>query len=198
MAALADRWQAHRMLLVGTFAACILAQGAMALPAACSFGTMLALTVVASAVWTPSSIIADASVMAASTHVSALHAVLCCAVSCCVVRTPSSMIADASVMAASTHLSALRRAALSAVLNAGAPLCAVARCWNLAPCQAPWVMLCTRWCLLTVAATACLLCAAPAGTASHQRPPVYSPCQSPMLSFADIAHPPNNQPVEGC
>lgn len=68
IAALADRLQAHRALLVGTFLACIAAQGAMA--AVSGFPAMLVLTVAASAVWTPSSIIADASVMAAADHVS--------------------------------------------------------------------------------------------------------------------------------
>ena len=37
--------------------------------AAATFPVMLALTIVASAVWTPSSIIADAAVMAAADHV---------------------------------------------------------------------------------------------------------------------------------
>ena len=46
----------------------------MALPSLASFGAMLALTVLSSVVYTPASILADAAVMAASTHVSASSA----------------------------------------------------------------------------------------------------------------------------
>ncbi|GAB4822224.1 hypothetical protein N2152v2_009270 [Parachlorella kessleri] len=66
IAALADRWQAHRFMLVGTFVASVVFQSSMALTGA--FPLILVLTVLASVVLTPSSIIADASVMAASDH----------------------------------------------------------------------------------------------------------------------------------
>ena len=48
---------------------CVCLQGLMALPPLAGFGALLALTVLASTVYTPSQIIADAAVMAASTHV---------------------------------------------------------------------------------------------------------------------------------
>jgi hypothetical protein len=62
-------------MLVGSYLSQTLVQGLMALPSAGSFGAMLALTVAASVVITPASIIADAAVMAASTHASG--ALLC-------------------------------------------------------------------------------------------------------------------------
>lgn len=62
-------------MLVGSYLSQTLVQGLMALPLASSFGAMLALTVAASVVITPASIIVDAAVMAASTHASG--ALLC-------------------------------------------------------------------------------------------------------------------------
>lgn len=68
-AAIADRLQQHRAVLLACFIASTALQGAMAL--VYSFAGQLALTVLVSMVWTGASIIGDAAVMAASTHVSA-------------------------------------------------------------------------------------------------------------------------------
>jgi hypothetical protein len=69
IAGLADRLGAHRGLLITCYLGMTFIQGLMALPALASFTAMLALTVATSVVCTPASIIADAAVMAASTHV---------------------------------------------------------------------------------------------------------------------------------
>ena len=63
-AALADRLQAHRSVLVGCYLATVALQGAMALVD--SFAAQLALTAAAALVLTGASILGDAAVMAAS------------------------------------------------------------------------------------------------------------------------------------
>ncbi|KAL4431140.1 hypothetical protein ABPG75_006396 [Micractinium tetrahymenae] len=68
IAGLADRWGAHRPLLLACYLAVTWIQGLMALPVFASFGAMLALTIASSCVYTPSQILADAAVMAASDH----------------------------------------------------------------------------------------------------------------------------------
>ncbi|EFN59197.1 hypothetical protein CHLNCDRAFT_50056 [Chlorella variabilis] len=68
IAGLADRWGSHRPLLLACYLGMTWIQGLMALPSLASFGAMLALTVLSSVVYTPASILADAAVMAASTH----------------------------------------------------------------------------------------------------------------------------------
>ncbi|KAL4423566.1 hypothetical protein ABPG77_004606 [Micractinium sp. CCAP 211/92] len=68
IAGLADRWGAHRFLLLACYLAVTWIQGLMALPAFASFSAMLALTAASSCVYTPSQILADAAVMAASDH----------------------------------------------------------------------------------------------------------------------------------
>jgi hypothetical protein len=67
-AALADRLQRHRAVLLFCFLAATILQSSIALVA--SFPSQLILTLGVSTVWTGASIIGDAAVMAASTHVS--------------------------------------------------------------------------------------------------------------------------------
>ena len=67
-AAIADRLGHHRFVLLFCFITATSLQGAMAF--AVTFPVQLALTIGVSTVWTGASIIGDAAVMAASSHVS--------------------------------------------------------------------------------------------------------------------------------
>lgn len=69
-AALADRLGSHRLVLLFCFLAGTVLQSSIALNLFSSFSSQLVLTLGISIVWTGASIIGDAAVMAASTHVS--------------------------------------------------------------------------------------------------------------------------------